>query len=41
MKWSTPICGSALQFEFILVQNDEEEKITNTFYISIFEILKF
>lgn len=26
MKWSTPICGSAVQFEFILVQNDEEEE---------------
>ena len=35
MKWSTPICGSALQFEFILVQNDEE-KVTNTFYIKHF-----
>jgi hypothetical protein len=41
MKWYTLICGGVLQFQFVLVQNDEEEKITNTFYISIFQILKF
>ena len=29
MKWSSPIYGSVLQF---LVQNDEEEEITNTLF---------